>query len=365
MSPTRAGQQAGSSIDFSLSVGGELCFALGGGHEEEAGLEVFDGVGGVLLRDHGGVLDLEGDVGFGATRDHEPAAELLRGAGDGLHVDVVPPEEQGVAPLGDLVDAEERRRIAEQGHFDEAFDGGRRVTEAVDEFVRDVHRVLARTDVGDAPVHGETMRDALDVVLRDVRVDLDVDEALALWGVGSLSGCRACRSSTGRSVRAVRQQAGRSVCRAVRAVQRFLFFDGLREDLQVHVVADGFHVAVLLRAQDGAGAAEFEVAHGDLEAGAELGVLADGGETPLRDVRQFLAAVEREVGGGAAGGAADAATDLVQLREAEAVGVLDDQRVDVRDVDARLDDRRADEDVDLACRSAPRSRVRASSRRSG
>ncbi len=46
----------------------------------------------------------------------------------------------------------------------------------------------------------------------------------------------------------------------------------------------------------------------------------------------------------------------MQLREAEAVGVLDDQRVDVRDVDARLDDRRADEDVDLALHEVPPDR---------
>ena len=44
-------------------------------------------------------------------------------------------------------------------------------------------------------------------------------------------------------------------------------------------------------------------------------------------------------------GAADATADLVQLREPERVGPLDDQGVRLRDVDARLDDRRRDEDV--------------------
>ena len=47
-------------------------------------------------------------------------------------------------------------------------------------------------------------------------------------------------------------------------------------------------------------------------------------------------------------GAADAAADLVELREAEHVGALDDQRVRLRDVDARLDDRRRDEHVGVA-----------------
>ena len=47
-------------------------------------------------------------------------------------------------------------------------------------------------------------------------------------------------------------------------------------------------------------------------------------------------------------GAADAAADLVQLGEAEHVGSLDDQRVRLRDVDPRLDDRRRDEHVGVA-----------------
>ena len=51
-----------------------------------------------------------------------------------------------------------------------------------------------------------------------------------------------------------------------------------------------------------------------------------------------------------AAGAAHAAADLVQLGEAEAVGVLDDEGVDVRDVDAGLDDGGADEDLDLTVR---------------
>ena len=41
----------------------------------------------------------------------------------------------------------------------------------------------------------------------------------------------------------------------------------------------------------------------------------------------------------------DAAAQLVELRQAELVRLVDDDRVDVRDVEAGLDDRRADEDV--------------------
>ena len=43
--------------------------------------------------------------------------------------------------------------------------------------------------------------------------------------------------------------------------------------------------------------------------------------------------------------AADAAAQLVQLREAELVGAIDDDRVRGGHVDAALDDRRADQQV--------------------
>ena len=48
--------------------------------------------------------------------------------------------------------------------------------------------------------------------------------------------------------------------------------------------------------------------------------------------------------------AADAAAQLVQLRQAEPLGVLDDHDRRVRHVDADLDDRRRHEDVELAAR---------------
>ena len=46
----------------------------------------------------------------------------------------------------------------------------------------------------------------------------------------------------------------------------------------------------------------------------------------------------------------DPAPQLVQLGQPERVGAVDDDRVGVRDVEARLDDRRAHEDVGLARR---------------
>ena len=45
---------------------------------------------------------------------------------------------------------------------------------------------------------------------------------------------------------------------------------------------------------------------------------------------------------------AHAAADLVQLRKAQPVGVLDDERVDVRDINAGFNDGRADENLNFA-----------------
>ena len=56
-------------------------------------------------------------------------------------------------------------------------------------------------------------------------------------------------------------------------------------------------------------------------------------------------AVQEQVGVGLVFEPTDAAAELVELRKAEAVGALDEDRVAVGDVEAALDDRRADEHV--------------------
>ena len=94
-----------------------------------------------------------------------------------------------------------------------------------------------------------------------------------------------------------------------------------------------------------AGAPDLQVAQGDLEPGAELGVVADGpqalvglfGEHPVDRVEQ--------VGVGPLSGPAHPAPELVELAQPQQVGPVDHQRVDRRHVDPRLDDRRAHEDV--------------------
>ena len=104
----------------------------------------------------------------------------------------------------------------------------------------------------------------------------------------------------------------------------------------------------LFVAQQVAGAAQFEVLHGDVEAASERRVLRDGGEAVVRLLGHRLGRVVQEVGVRAFAAAADTPAQLVQLGEAEPVGVVYDQRVRVGDVESGLDDRRAYEHVDVA-----------------
>ena len=120
---------------------------------------------------------------------------------------------------------------------------------------------------------------------------------------------------------------------------------GLLQQLEVHIVADVGEMPALLGAQQAARAAYLQVAHRYAEAGVELRKLAYGLQALLRDLAERLVAPEGEVGAGPPRAAADAAAQLVELGEAQAVGVLYYQRVDVGYVYASLDYRRADEDL--------------------
>ena len=71
-------------------------------------------------------------------------------------------------------------------------------------------------------------------------------------------------------------------------------------------------------------------------------------EAPLGLHRQRLVGRHREQRIGAGLGAPDAAAQLVELRQAEHVGPMHDQRVGGRDVEARFDDRGREQDVVLA-----------------
>ena len=104
----------------------------------------------------------------------------------------------------------------------------------------------------------------------------------------------------------------------------------------------------LLRPQDVPCAAQLEVLHADPEARPQVAHLLQGLESLARDVAQGLVPLDQQVAVGLLVPAAHAAAQLVQLRQAEVVGVLDQDRPRRRDVHAVLDDGRRHEDIGLA-----------------
>ena len=106
-------------------------------------------------------------------------------------------------------------------------------------------------------------------------------------------------------------------------------------------------MAVLAVAQEAARAAYLQIAHSDAEPGAEGGKLPDGGKPLGGDFGQHLVARKGEIRIRLAGRTPHTAAYLVELRKAHPVGILDNQRVAVAHINAGLDQRRADKDVDL------------------
>ena len=107
-------------------------------------------------------------------------------------------------------------------------------------------------------------------------------------------------------------------------------------------------MARLLAAEQVPRAADLEVAHRDLEPRPEVGELADRLQPLVGLLGEARVVRVEQIRVRPLTAAADAAAQLVQLGEPEPVGAIDDERVDVRDVEPALDDRRADEHVVVA-----------------
>ena len=122
---------------------------------------------------------------------------------------------------------------------------------------------------------------------------------------------------------------------------------GLSQHLRKQVKAHARQVTVLLGAHKRAGAADLQVAHGDAHAAAQVLELGKRGQARRGLLGQRQLAGEHKVRVSLRGRAAHAALELVELRQAQALRVLDDERVGRRVVDAALHDGRGDEHVDL------------------
>ena len=115
--------------------------------------------------------------------------------------------------------------------------------------------------------------------------------------------------------------------------------------MQVHVEADGGDVAVLLASQQIARAAQFQIERRDFEARAQIRKFAQRGQALARDLAQLGIGGNQQIRIGAPVRPAHAPAQLVQLRQAVALGVFDDDGVRQRNIQAVFDDGGAHEHV--------------------
>ena len=110
---------------------------------------------------------------------------------------------------------------------------------------------------------------------------------------------------------------------------------------------------MLFAAEQVAGAADLEIHRREPHAAAEFGERLQRFEPLARVVREAaLVAAHQQMAVRAMRRAADAAAQLVELREPEGLGAIDQHRVGARDVETALDDRRAQQQIRLAVQEA-------------
>ena len=260
-------------------------------------------------------LQYHREIGFAARSGGDTAIESLQQAADHGKFQRFQIQHEGVFLLSHLIHAHGGGLHADEGDVDQITHRGRRVTVAVNELVQHIGGVLRGLDGGNALVSFDAPRAVRDILFRDEGVHPQVHKTIALVPLDRLAPCPG---------------------------------NGLSQHFNVEVVAHGFHVAVLAVPQQTARAADLQIPHGDAEARAESGKLPDGGKPLLGDIGQGLVPAEGEVGVGFAAGAPHPPTDLVQLCQTHAVGVLNDEGVAVAHINAGLDKGGADQNVDLA-----------------
>ena len=113
----------------------------------------------------------------------------------------------------------------------------------------------------------------------------------------------------------------------------------------VEIIANSLKMPGLFASEKIAGAADFQVAQGNAKAGAEFGKVADSRKTLARVFVEHAIRAVADVGVSLTLTATHAAADLVKLSEAEPVRILHYNGVNVGHVNARLDNRRADQKV--------------------
>ena len=119
-----------------------------------------------------------------------------------------------------------------------------------------------------------------------------------------------------------------------------------RQQVRVQRETDLLHLAALTFAQQLAGAAYLQIVGGQGEAGTQLAHGLYRFQALLGITGQRLLARHHQVGVSAMVRAADAAPQLMQLRQTQLVGAVDDHGVGAGHVDAGFDDGGGDQDVE-------------------
>src|SRR5947208_1103830 len=107
-------------------------------------------------------------------------------------------------------------------------------------------------------------------------------------------------------------------------------------------------MAALGGAENAAGPANLEIPHGNAKTGAKRAVLLDRVNPFARGADRHHFARQKQIGVSLVFGATDAAEKLVEIRQAETVGPVDDDRVRVRNIETAFDDGSANEHVDFS-----------------
>src|SRR5260370_31903481 len=103
-------------------------------------------------------------------------------------------------------------------------------------------------------------------------------------------------------------------------------------------------MSVLVTAKHVAGAAQFEVESGNAKSGAQFAKFFHGGEAFAGDVGKRGVRGHEKISVSALRGTADAAAELVEFGESEAIGAVDQDGVGAGDVETVLNDRSRNED---------------------
>src|SRR5438067_5734942 len=135
------------------------------------------------------------------------------------------------------------------------------------------------------------------------------------------------------------------------APARFLSFnlgDGLLEQLAIEIETYRHNVPTLGGAENTAGAADLQIAHGHAKTGAERAVLFDGVDSFACGAHHHELARQQKISVGFVLGTSNPPTQLIQIGQAETIRPINDNGVGIWNVQAAFDDGGADQHIDVS-----------------